>query len=136
MMAFDAPNRETCTVDRGVTITPLQALVTLNDPQFSEAARVIAQRLLEDRTLTDDRERLERAFEMVLSRAPNTVELQAVMNLLRAERNRYSHSPESAKASISVGEAPRASRIDPVEQAALMQAVTLLLNLSEALTRQ
>ena len=68
MAAFDAPNREMCTVDRGATNTPLQALVTLNDPQFAEAARVLAESLLQDESATDDHSRIGLAFERIVSR--------------------------------------------------------------------
>ena len=67
MLVFDAPNRETCTVKRGISNTPLQALTLLNDPQYVEAARALAERILIEGPANDD-ERLARAFQLVLSR--------------------------------------------------------------------
>ena len=72
MVAFDAPNREVCTVARGNTNTPLQALVLLNDVQFIEAARVLAERLLA--AAPDDDARVRHAFLATLSRPPADAE--------------------------------------------------------------
>ena len=69
MMVFDAPTREVCTVQRENTNTPLQALVLLNDPQFVEASRAFAARLL--RTVPET-ERITYAFEAVTGREPDT----------------------------------------------------------------
>ncbi|MEO2019661.1 MAG: PSD1 and planctomycete cytochrome C domain-containing protein [Fuerstiella sp.] len=135
MAAFDAPNREMCTVDRGVTNTPIQALVTLNDPQFAEAARVFAAWLLTDEAATDDQSRIKRAFEKVVCRIPSDRELNAVASLLQSERKRYRSHPQAAAEAVSVGEWPQSEDIDAVEQAAWTQVAALLLNLSETLTR-
>ncbi|MGB7326515.1 MAG: PSD1 and planctomycete cytochrome C domain-containing protein [Rubripirellula sp.] len=135
MAAFDAPNREMCTVDRGVTNTPMQALVTLNDPQFAEASRVLAESLLRDKSATDDRSRIGLAFERIVSRPPSDPELKAVAKLLESERARYRETPDDAIRVISVGESPLTKAIDTVEHAAWTQVATLLLNLSESLTR-
>jgi len=135
MSAFDAPNREMCTVQRGVTNTPLQALVTLNDPQFSEASRVFAASLLQSETGCDDAERIEVAFEQVTLRAPTENETDVLLSLLEKERMRYHQSPESARQTVSVGEWPLATNLDIVEHAAWTQIAALLMNLSESLTR-
>ncbi|KLU04950.1 putative transmembrane protein [Rhodopirellula islandica] len=144
MAAFDAPSRELCTMDRGVTNTPIQALVTLNDPQFAEAARVLAARWLvesgteepgrSEPTITDA-ERMDQAFTMVVGRMPHEEEREAVLSLLETERERFAQSPEDALAAVSVGESPRSETLEPAEHAAWMQVATLLLNLSETLTR-
>ena len=73
MVAFDAPNREICTIARASTTTPLQALVTLNDTQFVEAARALAGRILGN--AGDDAARLRWAFLEVLSRTPSDQEV-------------------------------------------------------------
>jgi hypothetical protein len=132
MMAFDAPNREVCTVTRGNTTTPLQALVTLNDVQFAEAARVLAARTL-GRT-GDDEARLRWAFREVVSREPTDSELAVARRTLARERQRYAADPARATAALQVGEAPAATLPAP-EQAAWMQVGVLLLNLSETVTR-
>ncbi|EMB16184.1 PSD1 and planctomycete cytochrome C domain-containing protein [Rhodopirellula europaea] len=139
MAAFDAPSRELCTMDRGATNTPIQALVTLNDPQFAEAARALAERLLIESASNEksvsDANRIDEAFTVVVGRIPNDEERDAVLSLLQTERERFAESPEDALAAVSVGESPRSATLDPVEHAAWMQVATLLLNLSETLTR-
>jgi hypothetical protein len=139
MAAFDAPSRELCTMDRGATNTPIQALVTLNDPQFAEAARALAERLLIESASNEksvsDANRIDQAFTIVVGRTPNNEERDAVLSLLQTERERFAESPEDALAAVSVGESPRSATLAPVEHAAWMQVATLLLNLSETLTR-
>jgi hypothetical protein len=133
MAAFDAPNREVCTIDRGNTTTPLQALVTLNDPQFVEAARAFAQRVLH--RPGDDAAKLHWAFMEALSRPPAVEETAVLQRVLARERTRYSANPEAALAALAVGESPRDEALPPAEHAAWMQAASLVLNLSEAVTR-
>ncbi|MEM9589191.1 MAG: DUF1553 domain-containing protein, partial [Planctomycetota bacterium] len=135
MAAFDAPNREMCTVDRGVTNTPLQALVTLNDPQYAEAARVLAASLLQDDSVADDRSRLRLAFEQVVCRPPSDAESTAVEQFLTSQLTRYQAAPADARRVVAVGESPVAKDLDAIQQAAWTQVAALLMNLSEALTR-
>ena len=133
MTAFDAPNREVCTVARGDTTTPLQALVTLNDPQFVEAARAFAERILHQSG--DDTARLNWAFNEALSRPPHAEELSILAEALHRERKRYQAEPQAAQKTLSVGESPRDEKLSPTDHAAWMQVATLILNLSEAVTR-
>ena len=114
----------------------MQALVTLNDPQFAEAARVFASSILQEQSTHDDRSRIEWAFESISSRPPTDSEIDLIVRLLAAERACFKKSPIDAGRVIAVGEYPVAHDIDPVEQAAWTQIATLLLNLSEVLTRQ
>ena len=133
MMAFDAPNREVCTVARGNTTTPLQALVTLNDPQFVEAARAFAEKIVS--RPGDDSARLGWAFAECLSRPPRPKEIGVLAVALERERARYAKDATAARAFLAVGEAPRNATIPPAEHAAWAQVATTLLNLSETLTR-
>jgi len=135
MAAFDAPNREMCIVQRGVTNTPVQALVTLNDPQFAEASRVYAAKLIRETQSLDERERLVHAFREITSREPLGSELNALGSFLTDERARYEADKSAALQLVSVGDSPPASDLDPVEQAVWTQVSSLLLNLSETLTR-
>ena len=134
MSAFDAPNREVCTIERGNTITPLQALVTLNDPQFVEAARAFAQRILQHPAKTD-LDRLQWAFLEATSRPATPQDLSTLSKALQRERQHYQSQPNQALAALQVGESPRDRTLPPAEHAAWMQIASLLLNLSESLTR-
>jgi hypothetical protein len=133
MVAFDAPNREVCTITRGNTTTPLQALVTLNDVQFAEAARTFATRMLDQPG--DDEARLRWGFREAVAHDPSARGLTVVRATLARERQRYAADPARATAALQVGEAPADTRHSPAEQAAWMQVGALLLNLSETVTR-
>ncbi len=133
MAAFDAPNRETCIVERPTTTTPLQALVLLNDAQFVEAARVFAERIV--RQEGDDGERLAWAFEECLSRAPTEQELLVLGGALSRERRKYAGDEAAARAYLASGESPRDETIASAEHAAWAQVAALVMNLSEAVTR-
>ena len=134
MMAFDAPNREVCTVARSNTTTPLQALVSLNDTQYVEASRAFAQRILLSSSKSDD-ERLNWAFEESTSRTPNAQEASVLLKAINRERARYAAHRNLAKAYVSVGESPVDPTLDIVELAAWSQFAAILLNLSETVTR-
>ncbi|WP_414664508.1 PSD1 and planctomycete cytochrome C domain-containing protein [Horticoccus sp. 23ND18S-11] len=133
MAAFDAPNREVCTVARGNTTTPLQALVLLNDVQFVEAARVFAEKILARGG--NDSARVAWAFAECLSRPPEANELRVVAGALQRERERYAKNEPAARALLAAGEAPRSSKLDLADHAAWTQVASLLLNLSETVTR-
>jgi hypothetical protein len=133
MAAFDAPNREVCTVSRPNTTTPLQALVTLNDTQFVEAARAFGGRIAAQPG--DDAAKLRWAFLEATSREPKQPEANVLRAAIQRERARYTSEPVAAEKLLAVGEAPRSTRIPPAEHAAWTQVASLLLNLSETMTR-
>ncbi len=133
MVAFDAPNRELCTAARSVTTTPLQALVLLNDVQFVEAARAFAERALKHPG--DDPARLRWAFEECVSRPPTEAELAILTKSLARERARYAANEPAAQKYLTAGESPRDESIPAPEHAAWSQVTSLLLNLSETVTR-
>lgn len=132
LKAFDAPSREECTAQRPKSNTPLAALVLLNDPTFVEAARALAERLLDD-ALTDV-ERIEHAFELVVSRKPKQYESDTLLDLLSAARREYEDAPK-ADALVQVGESDTKSE-DNRELAAWTTISRAILNLSETTTRQ
>jgi hypothetical protein len=133
MVAFDAPNRETCTVARPTTTTPLQALILLNDVQFVEASRAFAERILGQPR--DETDRLRWAFKECVSRPPTDEELALLTNALFRERTRYANNESAAREYLANGESPRNENIPPADHAAWSQVAALLLNLSEAVTR-
>lgn len=134
MLIFDAPTREKCVVARPRTNTPLQALVTLNDPQFVEAARVLAERmLLEGGDRTESR--IDFAYRLVVARAARSTEHSLLQDFLDSQREILREDPEKASKLITVGEKKADPGLDPVELAAWTLVAQMILNLDECLTR-
>jgi len=105
----------------------------LNDEQFVEAARAFAQRVLE-RNATDER-RLQWAFAEATSRLPRAEELSVLSQALARERARFAGDARAAQELVSHGESSRDAAFPPAEHAAWTQVAAVLLNLSEAVTR-
>ena len=133
MATFDAPTREVCTIERESTNTPLQALVLLNDPQFIEASRHLAFRVIEKST--DDTERIEYAFKIVLSRPIENNELRILTQRLEQERFYFGENKEAALSFLQVGDSPIQTDIQPAELASWTIVSSLIMNLSEAITK-
>jgi hypothetical protein len=134
MTAFDAVSREICVARRERTATPLQALVLLNDPQFVEAARVLAEKLLKEEP--DSGTRLEKVFRLLTSRLPSPKERDLLLQMYGDERARFAKSPEAAQALLTVGEAPRDENLDPTDLAATAMVVRLLFNFDECVSKR
>jgi len=127
LMTLDAPTRETCTVRRATTNTPLQALVLWNDEQFVEAARVLAQRTLA--APGDDGSRLAELFRRCTGRLPDQGEAAALAGTLAGFRERYAAAPADADALLEAGEAPVPMELVPaLASPAELAAWTLLAN--------
>jgi hypothetical protein len=135
LSTFDAPNREICSIGRLPTNTPLQALVTLNDPQFIEASRALAVKLLET-PYPGDRDRLAAGFQRVTSRPPVEAELAILESALKRERQRYLTDEAAARELLAIGEVPATPAVPPAELAAWTQLTATLFNLSETITRR
>jgi hypothetical protein len=133
LVTFDAPDRETCTVRRARTNTPLQALVLLNDPTYVEASRKLAERLIREGDSVDDR--LTLAFRLVLARRPSAEELDVLREVHREALARFRADHAAAVKLLSVGEYPRDPKLDPAEVAAWSTVAGVVLNLDEAVTR-
>lgn len=131
---FDNPNRQNCSVKSVITNTPLQALVTLNDTTYVEAARVLAQGILKS-GLDNESERLAQAFRRVLVREATADELALAQAALKRQRGLFANAPDAAKKLISVGEWPGEATLDPAEHAAWTQVCLMLLNLDETLSK-
>lgn len=133
LLALDAPTRESCTVKRTTTNTPLQALALWNDEQFVEAARGLAQRTLAE--ADDDVVRIETMFRRCTGNAPSVRQAAALSDALRDFRARYGAAPADAEALLAVGVLPRAEGRDPAELAAWTMLASALLNLDATITR-
>ncbi|MES2789100.1 MAG: DUF1553 domain-containing protein [Planctomycetota bacterium] len=135
MATFDAPNREVCTVRRIRTNTPLQALVTLNDPVYIEAAQALARRMVSAGGKTPA-ERLAYGFRLCLARPPHPTELARLVKLYEDALLKYGQNVEEArKMAMEPLGAPPAEMSIP-ELAALTVVGNVLLNLDEALMKR
>lgn len=134
MMTFDAPDRETCTIRRARTNTPLQALVLLNDPTYLEAARKLAEQLVKGNDKDDAR--LVALYQRVLCRDPHPFEQKTLSSLLKKSREQFAASPDNAKRLLAVGASQRDMKLDTVELAAWTILCNLVLNLDETISKE
>ena len=131
---FDTASRQTCTVKSVRTNTPLHALATLNDTTYVEAARVLAQLILEkDGTPV---ERIDMAFRLVVSRQPTAEETKILLGSLERLRGHFEGDLEAAKRLLKVGDSPRNEKLDVREHAVWTTFCSMILNLDEALSKQ
>ena len=134
LKAFDAPSREECTAERPRSNTPVAAMNLLNDPNFVEAARVLAERVLRE-AADNDRARLDLAYELVISRTPTDAECKTMGELFNYAKEDFKKRPEAAKELIKIGQTPPDPQLDPVQLATWTTVSRTLLNLSETTTR-
>lgn len=129
MTTFDAPNREVCTVRRTRTNTPLQALVTLNDAVYLEAAQGLARRMMQGGKSVADRIRI--GFEFCLARHPNEKEVNRVAELFGEAIAEFAKNPDDKAKKMAPLDAA-----EPVEFAAWTTVANVLLNLDETLMKR
>lgn len=135
MTTFDAPDRETCTIRRARTNTPLQALVLMNDPTYLEAARKLAERILQEGTPTDEA-RIKHAYRLTVSRDPRASEQQPLLAMLKQARARFSADTKSAEKLVSVGASRRDEKLETAELAAWTTLCSVMLSLDETITKE
>jgi hypothetical protein len=134
MVTFDAPNREVCTLRRNRSNTPLQALVTLNDPVYIEAAQALARTLaVEGETPA---EKIRAGFRRVLARVPAESETRPLVTLYQESRKTYAAAPDRAAALIKNAENSQPANVPPAELAAWTTVANVLLNLDETLMKR
>jgi hypothetical protein len=133
MEIFNAPSREVCTVRRDRTNTPLQALVTMNDPQFIEAARNLAQRAWH--AASDDTARLDVIGRRMLARKWKPQEQEILIASLAGLRAHYGAEAADAESLIKVGESKADSAIPAPELASWTMICNQVMNLDEALNK-
>jgi hypothetical protein len=131
---FNAPSREVCAVRRERTDTPLQALVTLNDPQFVEAARHLAEVVLKQGGETPE-SRLDMLARRLLARPWQVEELSAVRASLDDLTSYYQAQADDAKQLIAVGESKPDAKLDVPSLAAWTMLTNELMNLDEVLNK-
>ena len=135
LTVFDAPFRETCVIRRPRTNTPLQALVLLNDPTFVEAARFLAQRMLEEGGETIAA-KLSLGFRLAVAREPRAPELAVLQSAWTRATRDFQNDPKATAALLAVGDTRSAANLDSVQLAALTVVANSILNLDETITKQ
>ena len=134
MVTFDAPSREVCTIRRISTNTPLQALVTLNDPVYVEAAQALARQMQTsvDKTVAG---KIAFGVQAALSRPATEQEVKLLAELYQRRLKEYQSNPKEAEKFATEPLGPLPGGLDPAELAALTAVCNVILNLDEFLTR-
>jgi hypothetical protein len=135
MSTFDAPSREACTCRRERTNTPLQALLLMNDPQYVEAARHFAERIIIDGPQSPS-DRMGWAFERITMRPPSEVELRELLSAHSDFEAAYRNDAEAARKLIATGETPADGSLDPADLATWTMVANVILNLDEVITKE
>jgi hypothetical protein len=136
--AFDAPNGDFACVRRVRSNTPLQALLTLNEPLFLDCARALAQRTLKEGGKTE-RDRLVYAFRRCLVRWPTAEEEKELLSLLESQRQHFA-APQAKPWDLAAGDTaarpPLPEGTTPAQLAAWTVVARVLLNLDETITKE
>ena len=131
MLTFDASERAVCVVKRQNTNTPLQALVLLNDPQYVEASRVLAERMISEGGETLEGQ-IAMGFRLATSRSPKEEEIELLINLFEKEKARFSEQKDQANSFLEIGDASIQLEKEPDYLSALTVIANILLNLDES----
>jgi len=134
MLIFDAATREYCVARRPRTNTPLQALALLNDPQFVEASRSFAQRILLDGGSSIE-SRIAYAFRLATARKPTRDEIRVIRETLEKQRAAFRADKEAAEKLLAVGSFKPKDGLDCGELAAWTTVASMILNLDETMTK-
>ena len=135
MISFDSAERLFCSVERQRTSTPLQSLVLMNDPQYLEASRMLAERMIKESGPSID-ERITLGFRLLTSRRPREKELELLRTLYEDEVAEFRENKGAALKLLSVGEYPRDEQLDPAETAALAMVASTIVNYDEAVNKR
>ena len=135
MMAFDAPTREKCVIQRPLTNTPMQALVTMNDVQFVEAARVFAQRVLQKGGADFDSQ-LDYAFMLTTARPADELRKRVFRNLYDSQLKEFSTDATRAGELLNFGETKRDESLNLAQHAAWTTVASAIFNLDEVITKE
>jgi hypothetical protein len=131
---FDAPSREVCCDRRPRTNTPLQALVTLNDPAFFQAAIALGNRMLRECPGSIE-DRITYGFRLCVARRPTAEEVRPLVELYQAAREKYQKHPQAAQQLVQGLSAKPPDTAEAVEWAAWTVVANVLLNLDETLCK-
>ena len=129
LVTFDSPSREFCVSRRMPTNTPLQALVTLNEPVYVEAAEALARRMHTEAGPTPAAQ-LRHGYRLVQFKEPDATRLDALLSFYRKTLERYQQAPDEIAALIQNPEA------QTPERAALINTANVLLNLDAVIMKE
>jgi hypothetical protein len=132
LVPFDMPDRRDTSVVRSVSNTPLQALVMLNDTQFVEAYRKLAERAI--KASVNEDQQLVTLWRLAVRRHPDANELAAIRKFRATEVARMQQKPDEAKKLLTIGVAPADPTIDPVQLAAMTALTAGVMNTPDAYT--
>jgi hypothetical protein len=135
MQVFDASSRESCKVRETRTNTPLQALNLMNDVTYVEAARMLAERMLNEGGASPEG-RIKLGFRLATGRAPDDTEKQVLLGSVRTQLKYFQNHPEAAAGLLTVGEKRNDPKLKAKELAAYAVVGSLILNLDEVITKQ
>jgi hypothetical protein len=130
MTIFDVPSRDVCMLTRESTNTPLQALVLLNDPQFVEAARILAERIQKEEETFE--ERASMAFRLLTGRKPGEKEIEVLEAVYMQQLENFEQNGSAAKALLTVGDISRDADLPLLETAAWTMVTSTIINHDEA----
>ncbi len=133
LITFDCPDANLACIDRNTSNTPLQALVSLNNASFAEAARALARRMLTMSPVADDATRLTTAFRLCMARPPSEFERGQLLDLLTSSRTWYGEHVDEAHKLIDQFSV---TDVSPQENAAWIATARILINLDEFITRE
>jgi len=135
MMTLDASKRDVCRMRRERTSSPLQAFVLMNGPQFVEASRMLAQRLIEEHGDATDVIVVD-MFRKLIGRQPSEDEQTVLKTLFDKQKTYFAADAKRAEKYLGVGDVPRNTKIDPTQLAALTAVANTLLNFDESVMKR
>ena len=137
MMALDASKRNVCRVKRETTSSPLQSLVLMNGPQFVEAARKTAERLLKKHDPDESADQIAiDLYRLLTGRFPKANERKLVLSLQRQQLNYFKRNPDSAEAYLKIGWSSCDPAIPKATLASWASVVNTLMSLDECMTKR
>jgi hypothetical protein len=133
MIMFDASNRDQCEIKRTQTNTPLQALIMLNDPTVTEAARVLAEKIGAEKTTAT--QQVADVFRLIVCRKPSEKELNILQGYYNDQLKEFNNKKLDAAKTLNTGEYKRDKNKDTNATAALMKVILAIYNLEETITK-
>ncbi len=133
LVTFDATSRSFCTIRRQKTNTPLQALVTLNDPTFLEAAKVLAEQMTRN---SDSQKAILTTYKKLTGKTPSQKEMQLLTSMKQKELEKFKANLNKTVGWLNAGYYQLDKSLDPAELAANAVVTILIINSDASLTKR